>query len=939
MFCTLKKSNHPASARTVLYEGFDYPAGEFDGSQTGGTGFADKGWTTSGINPFAITTPGLSVPGVSGMGGAVQRPSPPGGAEMHREITPVSQRTLTAEGRTVWFSALLRTDAHSTGNANMTMILGTGPILENATTQPVVLSGGEGIGVAINGGKDGMAIHGYASEGGSAAYSKGFLPDANGADNTGVVEMVAGKIEWAAEGDKDSLHLFHIDDPTAPEPENADAFASMTADLDQSRFDTIAIGTQQIALLDEIRFGTDYSSVTGVMMPSPPTPADGTILPAGEIELGWTNLPAENGSDVPVDVWFGTDPDKLTQVLNAGSNTTSHTVKAPSAAIFYWRVDSYPDGNANGTPIIGSRYSFVVNDSDADGMPDAFELKHTDPPSGTALDPSADLDSDGLTNLQEYTYGTDPNNPDSDGDTLEDGAEVAGAGQRPATSPIERDTDRDGLDDQIESNTGTWVNANDTGTNPADPDSDGDGYSDSAETNSGSYVDANNTGTNPNKADTDGDGAGDWYEISASFTDATDASDKPVIPYPLPDPDPSDKGAADKPVKVYILSGQSNMVGFGQVTGSDPGTLETITAANRFPNLVDENGDWTVANDVHYRGVVSDIGKGPLQAMVGGDKYGPELGFGSVMGWYHDEPVLLIKSSIGNRGIGWDILPPGSERFTAEREDGDYIYAGYGDPSGFWKVGTEPEIGPWYAGKSYDSFFHDEADMGPKLSWSPGTLYPRRCYIHYQGASYRNKDAHSSDAASEPGVGENWKDFWELRTETNVVDVLDNFASEYPQWAAQGFEIAGYVWWQGHWDGGQSGTGTAGVYAQRYEQNLVQLINSLRDYYESRYPENTVPDAPFVVATVGFDGGDWEPGSSADTIFKAQMAVSDDAAHPAFAGNVGAFDSTGYWRTAEESPKGQGYHYNWNAETYLLVGDAAGRKMLDLLPATPPPQK
>ena len=51
-------------------------------------------------------------------------------------------------------------------------------------------------------------------------------------------------------------------------------------------------------------------------------------------------------------------------------------------------------------------------------------------------------------------------------------------------------------------------------------------------------------------------------------------------------------------------------------------------------------------------------------------------------------------------------------------------------------------------------------------------------------------------------VGASWTGSWELRTDTNVTDILDNFATEYPDWAAQGFEIAGFVWWQGHKDQG-----------------------------------------------------------------------------------------------------------------------------------------
>ncbi|MCU0596240.1 MAG: hypothetical protein MUC98_12385, partial [Desulfobacterota bacterium] len=73
-------------------------------------------------------------------------------------------------------------------------------------------------------------------------------------------------------------------------------------------------------------------------------------------------------------------------------------------------------------------YSFIVDDSDGDGLPDSFELAYTSPASATSMNPGDDSDTDGLTNLQEYQRGTLPNNPDTDGDTLRDGPEVAGAG-------------------------------------------------------------------------------------------------------------------------------------------------------------------------------------------------------------------------------------------------------------------------------------------------------------------------------------------------------------------------------------------------------------------------------------------------------------------------------------------------------------------------------
>ena len=317
-----------------------------------------------------------------------------------------------------------------------------------------------------------------------------------------------------------------------------------------------------------------------------------------------------------------------------------------------------------------------ATDADLDGMPDTFELANTNPSSPTALNPNDDLEhggaGDGLTNLQEYQYGTDPNDPDSDDDTLEDGPEVTGAGSRPPTDPTKEDTDGDTLSDLVETNTGSWTSASNTGTNPAKKDSDNDALTDTVETNTDVLVGKNNTGTDPNLPDSDSDGAGDWYEVTASYTNPNSAASKPNIPYPLPDPDGA-PGNAAKPLKVYIMSGQSNMVGIGYVNGTAPGSLETVAKReNKFPNLVDGSNNWTTRNDVRYRGVVTATGNALLTPGQGADntKLGPELGFGQVMGYYHDEQVVLLKASQGNRSLSWDFLPPGSVQFQPDPADG-----------------------------------------------------------------------------------------------------------------------------------------------------------------------------------------------------------------------------------------------------------------------------
>lgn len=386
----------------------------------------------------------------------------------------------------------------------------------------------------------------------------------------------------------------------------------------------------------------------------------------------------------------------------------------------------------------------------------------------------------------------------------------------------------------------------------AQVDSDGDGLPNSVETNTGIYVSPSNTGTNPNLSDTDGDGAGDWYEVIASFTNPLLASSKPRVPYPLPDPNTS-TGSATKRVKVYIMSGQSNMLGFGTMSGTTDKSLETFArTGKKFPDLVNASNGWTTRKDVRYRGVISDITNAELSPSNLGDKFGPELGFGYVMGWFHDEPVLLLKSCTGNRSLGWDILPKTSP--------------GYGNP-------IPTTQGDWYGGKEYDRFFMHESE------WT-----------------------HPDTAA------------------TNVVDVLDNFNTQYPAWAAQGFEIAGFVWWQGDKDRYNTN------HANSYEANLVRLITQLRTYYSNRYPGKVVPNAPFVLATLGQTATN-STNAADKAILNGMLAVDGKTGkYPQFAGNV---------KTVYSHPLSEGGasndHYQERAGTYMLVGDALGRAMVDLL--------
>ncbi|MGA0286516.1 MAG: sialate O-acetylesterase [Phycisphaerales bacterium] len=126
--------------------------------------------------------------------------------------------------------------------------------------------------------------------------------------------------------------------------------------------------------------------------------------------------------------------------------------------------------------------------------------------------------------------------------------------------------------------------------------------------------------------------------------------------------------ADDGPVKVFILAGQSNMVGAGQVAANPDrnggkGSLEWLVeqAPDRakYATLRDADGEWVERDDVK----IWYLGRtGGLKPGFGGNEnaIGPELGFGTVVGDAFDEPVVLVKIAWGGKAIGKEFRPPSS---------------------------------------------------------------------------------------------------------------------------------------------------------------------------------------------------------------------------------------------------------------------------------------
>ncbi len=317
----------------------------------------------------------------------------------------------------------------------------------------------------------------------------------------------------------------------------------------------------------------------------------------------------------------------------------------------------------------------------------------------------------------------------------------------------------------------------------------------------------------------------------------------------LPDPDgkPADMS---KPVQVYILLGQSNMLGAGKVKGEEGSLRFAVETKGLYPYLVDDAGAWTTRKDVRHVRVMGSGTGGSRQfnnefMTVTGGKIGPEYGIGHHLGHATEAPVMVLKSCIGNRSLGWDLLPPGSERYEIDGK----VYAGYKDSPDVWDKGTEPERINWYAGMQYDG---------------------------------------------------------DVARAKKVLEDLDKY---YP--GAKEYEVAGFFWWQGDKDRYKD------AHASKYEENLVRLIGQLRADFDA-------PKAKFIIATLGQTekGADGNEGKIIEAMLNVDGASGK---HPDFKGSV----ATVYTHPLSKGGASNG-HYGGNAETYMNVGEAMGRAMVEL---------
>ena len=234
-------------------------------------------------------------------------------------------------------------------------------------------------------------------------------------------------------------------------------------------------------------------------------------------------------------------------------------------------------------------------------------------------------------------------------------------------------------------------------------------------------------------------------------------------------------------------------------------------------------------------------------------------------------------------------------QLPSELADGTFgsLSVGYGC-GGFEDMGQRRHIGPEYGfGFAVDAALKEKV-LIIKTAWGGKTL----C------GDFR------------PPSSGNTTGFYYKQMLEYVAGILApaNLTRLFPDLAGAGTpRVVGFGWDQG-WNDGCGVTCT-----DEYETNLVNLIADLRREWKS-------PNMAVSIPVSGFDGWGQRVPRRLE-IIAAQFGACNRTRHPT-QHNCVAEETRSFWRSFNNSPVNQGYHWFHNAESYFLVGQAMGRGML-----------
>ncbi len=329
--------------------------------------------------------------------------------------------------------------------------------------------------------------------------------------------------------------------------------------------------------------------------------------------------------------------------------------------------------------------------------------------------------------------------------------------------------------------------------------------------------------------------------------------------------EPLPAAGATKPLKVFILAGQSNMEGHATIStfdyiGKDPLTapiLKEMRNPDGTPRVCDKV--WMSYLTGPYDGSANGEGLGKLTAGFGergnnptkiGGKIGPEFTFGIYMEKELKEPILIIKTAWGGRSLNTEFRPPSAGQYKLPKQIQE-VWDKH--PQGAHGIPKAEDRKAW----------QDKKDAA-------------------SGVFYRMIIDHVKKVLADPR----------------------RVCPEYDEKA--GYELAGFVWLQGFNDLVDGTTYPNNNYDE-YSRLLSHFIRDVRK-------DLSAPKMPFVIGVLGVDG------ETKNVNFRKAMAAPADL--PEFKGNVIAVPTAPFWddTIAAAQPK-QGEYNNIVATAHTLKKD------------------
>jgi Carbohydrate esterase, sialic acid-specific acetylesterase len=334
-----------------------------------------------------------------------------------------------------------------------------------------------------------------------------------------------------------------------------------------------------------------------------------------------------------------------------------------------------------------------------------------------------------------------------------------------------------------------------------------------------------------------------------------------------------------RPLKVYILAGQSNMQGKAQ-----PSTLPSMAKDPEtkalYDKIVDADGKPRVQKNVilsYLTAAKNDPirSNGPL--CVGAGVFGPEVAFGFTMYEHLNEPIMIIKTAWGGKSLNTDFRPPSAGPF-------------YKDPS---KV---------------------QDHRGNKgIVTAASKIEAKAKAQHY----YYNQMIEY------------------------VKTVLADLGKYHPAYDPKaGYEIAGFFWFQGFNDmlAGEDELYKATAGKPQYAEYSNLLAHFIRDVRK----DLNAPKMPFVIGVLGIDGVTDGPFQKAQAA-PAEMPEFKDNVAAVLTGNYWdkklselanrrgkkealTDEELKYLEGASNAP----FHYLGSAKIYSRIGEACAKALVEL---------